>query len=142
MYDSIMDLFQVIGYPDRGRIHKVEDYYQRILLVFFFQYVLAFEQKRLGKSDVFVDFGLWKILFELKVLVGKNSVTEGDPKLMNGVIEDVFFQAKTKCEHGLLPDVIFVLIFNSSTRTLFPRHSIEIPFYESVKSQTLPLSFS
>jgi len=47
MYDSIMDLFQVIGFPDRGRIGKVEDYVlsENSTGFFFFQSVRVLEQK-------------------------------------------------------------------------------------------------
>ena len=134
IYDSIMDLFQVIGFPDRGIIDKVEDYYQRILQAFFLAIcpsVRTEERTSLGKSDVFADFNSWKILFELKVLVGEKSVTEGHPEL-DGAIQGAFLQAKEKYERGLLPDVTCVLVFNTSTRTLFPRNSIGVPFYEII----------
>jgi hypothetical protein len=132
MYDSIRDLFQVIGFPDRGRIDKVEDYYQRILQFFFLPIcpsVRTEERTSIGKSDVFAEFNSWKILFELKVLVGKKSAIEGHLEL-DGAIEGAFLQAKEKYERGLNPDVICALVFNSSTRTLFPRNMIRVPFYE------------
>eukprot|EP00475_Leptophrys_vorax_P039398 TRINITY_DN710_c0_g1_i9.p1 TRINITY_DN710_c0_g1~~TRINITY_DN710_c0_g1_i9.p1 ORF type:complete len:656 (-),score=153.26 TRINITY_DN710_c0_g1_i9:109-2076(-) len=132
IYDSIMDLFQVIGFPDRGKIDKVEDYYQRILQAFFLAIcpsVRTEERTSLGKSDVVADFNSWKILFELKVLVGEKSVTQGHPEL-DGTIQGAFLQAKEKYQRGLLPDVICVLVFNTSTRTLFPRDSMGVPFYE------------
>jgi hypothetical protein len=96
IYDSILDLFQVIGFPDRGKIDKVEDYYQRILQAFFLAIcpsVRTEERTSLGKSDLCADFASWKILFELKVLVGEKSVTEGHPEL-DGAIQGAFLQAK------------------------------------------------
>jgi hypothetical protein len=131
MYDSIMDLFQVIGYPDRGKIDKCEDYYQRILQVFLLAIcpsVRIEERTSLGKSDIFADFGSWKILFELKAFEGKKSILEGDSKL-ESLIGDAFLQMKEKYANGLLADIFCVLVFNTSTRTLFPRNTFKVPFY-------------
>jgi hypothetical protein len=137
VYDSVFELFQVIGYPDRGKIDKYEDYYQRILQAFFLAIcpsVRIEERTSIGKSDVFADFGSWKILFELKVADGEKM---GNLKV-DLIIADAFEQAKVQYAKGLVPDVICVLVFNTSTRTLFPRESLGVAFHEKQSSLSLP----
>jgi hypothetical protein len=131
IYDSIMDLFQVIGYPNRGNIDKYEDYYQRILQAFFLAICPTVQIETctsVGNSDLLADFGSWKVLFELKVLKGERLVNEGNDNL-DKVIQNALSQALGKYATGLNPDAMCVLVFNSSTRTLYPRNAIHTPFF-------------
>jgi hypothetical protein len=125
IYDSLFELLQVIGYPDRGKIDRYEDYYQTILQAFFlavYPSVRVEERTSLGKSDVFADFGTWKILFELKVLHGEKDLRKGDSRLEK-IVYDAFQQAEGQYL-SLAPNVICIFVFNSSTRTLFARENL------------------
>jgi hypothetical protein len=127
VYDSLFNLFKVIGYPDRGRIDKCEDYYQRILQAFFLAVcpsVRVEERTSLGKSDVYADFGSWKVLFELKALVGDKDKHKNDEKLAKA-LSGAFDQAEEKYLCGLVPDFICICVFNTTTRTLFSRENLE-----------------
>ena len=138
VYDSLFNLFQVIGYPDRGRIDKCEDYYQTILQAFFLAVcpsVRVEERTSLGKSDVYADFGDWKILFELKVLDGHKNTHHADSRLSK-TVNDAFDQAERQYLTGLTPDVICIFVFNTTTRTLFARDTLEnlsLPYFKQYK---------
>jgi hypothetical protein len=135
VYDSLFNLFQVIGYPDRGRIDKCEDYYQRILQAFLLAVcpsVRVEERTSLGKSDVYADFGAWKVLFELKVLDGQKDTHMSDKRLAKSVM-DAFDQVEGQYLAGLTPDVICIFVFNTTTRTLFARdtlHGLSLPYFK------------
>ena len=132
MYDSIMGLFQVIGFPDRGIIDKREDYCQRILQALFLAVcptVRTEERTSIGKSDDLVEFPSRKVLLELKVIAGSKVIKDGHSRL-DEVVQDALEQAEQRYATGLSPDVICALVFNTSTRTLFPREKRKVPFWK------------
>jgi hypothetical protein len=137
IYDSVMDLFQVIGYPDRGALAIHEDYYQRILQAFFLAVcpnVRIEDRTSLGRCDLFIESGSFKILFELKVIKRKFDETQtrsAEYHKVDELVTETLLKAKKKYSRGLLPDVICVLIFDASTRTLFPRNSLNVSFFEA-----------
>jgi hypothetical protein len=128
VYDSLFQLFQVIGFPARGKIDKFEDYYHRILQAFFLAVCpsVRFEERStLGKSDLYADFGDCKILFEIKVLHGQKDLQGVDTMRLAKTVGDAMDQAQGQYLHGLVPDIICILVFNTATRTLFPRNLLE-----------------
>jgi hypothetical protein len=128
LYQSIFDLFQIIGYPDRGTIDKKEDYYQRIMQAFFIAVckdVHIEYRTSSGKCDLVVDFRdrKWKILFEFKLLHGGKD-KNASHKDLESTIREAFNQVDNQYLIAINPDTVCILVFNSGTRTLFPISSL------------------
>ena len=137
LYGILFALFQVIGYPDRGKIDKCEDYYQSILQALFLPVsgsVRVEERTSMGKCDLLAGFRDWKLLLELKVLHGKKDVSVSHERLKQ-TIEEAFDQVEKQYAKGLCPDVVCILVFNTATRTLYSRELLgDITFYKSTPS--------
>lgn len=77
-----------------------------------------------GRADIVVEHQNWKVLFELEKIAGSKDPNAGDSRLQ-GVVEAAMNQIGNQYATALQPNVVCVLVFNTATRTLFPRNVLE-----------------
>jgi hypothetical protein len=59
------------------------------------------------------------------VLHGQKDLQGVDTMRLAKTVGDAMDQAQGQYLHGLVPDIICILVFNTATRTLFPRNLLE-----------------